>query len=515
MPTTELSRMTRAWLLGLLTMTFLGAPPARGQIAFSLANPEACYSKDLAVDHAGNILLPLYFGGTVDFDPGPGTVNRTAAGFIDNGLARYTPGGQLLWAISWGTAAMSAEIPHGIEVDAANNIYVSGYFTGVADFDPGPGVSTLTSNGDRDAYLVKFTPEGDFVWARGFGGSGTGTTAYDQGWGVDVDGTGKSAQVGFFNNTTNDIDTGAGTTVLTSAGDTDAFVILRDADGNLLWAFGFGSTGADTAMAVRFADNGDVVVAGGFQGTVDMDPGPGSSALTSAGSSDVFIARYSASGAFQSAFRFGGGASDAPIPGGLMMPTGGDILVCGNFQAVADFDPGAGVLTRTSNGLSDTFIARYSASGSPVWVNAFGGAGIDGAHRMALDSEGNVYATGYFTGSPDFDPGSGLRIIPAQSGGSDLFAASYASDGTFRWAHGFGDPAASESTETSLGTGVEIDSMGNVLVTGPFFGSVDFDPGPNNLMLTSGGEEDTVLLQLRADTGMLTTTTQISAWMVY
>ncbi|MCH8890811.1 MAG: hypothetical protein IH827_07025, partial [Myxococcales bacterium] len=95
-------------------------------------------------------------------------------------------------------------------VDAAGNVYTTGFFLGTADFDPGPGTFNLTSAGSVDVFVQKLDTAGNPVWAVGMGGTGT-----DQGLGVAVDGAGNVYTSGFFQGTA-DFDPGPGTFNLTS-----------------------------------------------------------------------------------------------------------------------------------------------------------------------------------------------------------------------------------------------------------------------------------------------------------
>jgi hypothetical protein len=131
--------------------------------------------------------------------------------------------------------------------------------------------------------------------------------------------------------------------------------------------------------------NGNVIVTGLFQGTVDFGGGP----LTSAGSYDIFVAKYSSSGAYLWAKRLG--ATNPDYGNGVTIDSNGDVIVTGAFYGTVDF--GAGPITSISYG---TFVAKYTASGGYVWADTFDGTGTQIANAVAVNGTSNVAVTGYF-----------------------------------------------------------------------------------------------------------------------
>ncbi|MFH1514383.1 MAG: hypothetical protein ABIG42_02875, partial [bacterium] len=125
--------------------------------------------KEVATDASGNIYVTGYFSDVVDFDPGPGTEEYTANGWSDVYLSKFDPNGNFVWARTWGGA--ESDEGYAADIDDSGNIYVTGYYRETVDFDPGPGTEEYTSNDRADVYLSKFDPNGNFVWARTWGGA--------------------------------------------------------------------------------------------------------------------------------------------------------------------------------------------------------------------------------------------------------------------------------------------------------------------------------------------------------
>jgi len=238
---------------------------------------------DLTVDASGNVYTVGRFSDTVDFDPGPGTYNLTSAGEYDVFVSKLTSAGNFVWAKRLGGA--SNETATGVAVDGSGNVYTVGFFDGTADFDPGPVPYNLTAAGANDAFVLKFTSVGNFVWGKRLGGA-LSDLAFD----VAVDGSGHVYTVGLFEGTA-DFDPAPGTYSLTSAGRSDVFVSKLTSAGNFAWAERMGGASEDAAGGQAVDGSGHVYTVGSFQGTVDFDPGTEMYNLTSAGDFDVFVVR--------------------------------------------------------------------------------------------------------------------------------------------------------------------------------------------------------------------------------
>ena len=157
----------------------------------------------------------------------------------------------------------------------------------------------------------------------------------------------------------------------------------------------------------------------------------------------------------------------------------GNIYHTGVFSGTADFDPGAGIANLTSNGMDDIYLARYDSAGHYLWAISIGGAQYDWASMALIDDTGNVYVTGLFGGTVDFDPGPGTDFFT--SGFADIFIAKYDSAGNYLWAKQMvGNGGAFPPLMAS-------DKAGNIFLAGMLFNNIDFDPGFGNASLFSTG----------------------------
>lgn len=426
-----------------------------------------------AVDNFGNLYIMGRFQGTVDFDPGAGTFSLTSAGNFDVFVKKLNANGNFLWAKSFGGSIWDES--YCMALDASGNVYITGFFGGTVDFDPGPGTANLTSTGDWDVFIQKLNASGNFLWAKSFGGS-----ADDRGKSIAVDASGNVVTTGWFQGTV-DFDPGAGAANLSSAGFSDIFVQKLDASGNFQWARSFGSGFYDNGEFIAIDASGNIYATGNFQATVDFDPGAGTANLSSAGSFDVFVQKLNASGNYIWAKRFGGNNYD--YVNSIEVDAPGNVFTTGFFQGTVDFNPGSGIANLTSVGVEDIFVQKLDASGNFQWARSFGSGQDDMGNSIAVDASGNVYTTGYFRGTVDFNPGTGTANL-SSAGGGDVFVQKLDPSGNFQWARSFG------GFSPDKGQSITTDAFGNVYTTGFFDGTVDFDPGAGTANLSSAGSGD-------------------------
>ena len=184
------------------------------------------------------------------------------------------------------------------------------------------------------------------------------------------------------------------------------------------------------------------------------------------------------------------GGENSAVGFSVAVDASGNVYTTGAFRETVDFDPGPGVFDMTAIGFgSNIFVTKLDSAGKLVWARQFGGGGSGGGRSVAVDAAGNVYTTGIFGGTADFDPGAGFFNLTA-SGQTAPFVTKLDSAGRFVWAKtmGGGDP--------SWGASVAVDVSGNVYLTGFFRSNRDFDPGPEVLLLASAGSEDIFVTKL-------------------
>jgi len=417
----------------------------------------------VAVDGSENAYLTGAFRETVDFDPEGGDPH-TSNGADDIFLSKFDSWGNFIWARTWGgsDSDWSWDCGNGVTVDASGNVYVTGGFHGTVDFDPGGGSDPHTSGDWRTVFLSKFDSSGNFKWARTWGGEAAGDVFGDSGKGVAVDGFGNVYVTGYFHGTV-DFDPG-GVDPHTSNGENDAFLSKFDSSGNFEWAQTWGGIYPDEGCGIAADGSGYVYVSGSFYDIVDLDPG-GGDPHTSNGSRDVFLSKFDSSGNFMWARTWGGYYLDS---GQAVAADGFDnVYVTGYFHGTVDFDPDGGD-PHASNSHSDAFLSKFDALGEFQWARTWGGSFYDRGNGVAADGFANIYVTGYFCNTVDFDPGGGDPH--ASNGIYDAFLSKLDSSGSFLWVRTWG------AMDWDRGLGVATDGSGNAYVAGYFQSTVDFAP---------------------------------------
>ena len=335
-------------------------------------------------------------------------------------------------------------ISNGVSSDAAGNAYATGTVS-----NPGLFEDLVIPCQVSDVFLAKYDGTGNLLWVTIGGGD-----LLDQANDVATDASGNSYVAGAIQ--TNSLHPTAqfGNFTLTGNGDYDWLLVKYDAAGNVAWAKNGGSTAGDIAYGVGLDATGNVYVAGHFSGTMTVE----GVTVTSSGLFDIFLAKYSATGALLWLKKAGGTGSD--IPHGLVVDGSGNVAIVGEFQSTATF----GARSVRAAGLGDAFIAKYDSAGNNLWVHSGGSttsfAG-DPARAIAVDGANNFYMTGDYTGTATFD---GLTVPNTGTSGTDIFIAKYNGDGVIQWLHHAGGPVSDK------GYSIGVDQSGNSWVTG-FAGS--------------------------------------------
>ncbi len=372
----------------------------------------------IALDPSGNIYSTGQFKNTADFDPGPGISSLTSAGYEDLFILKLDSLGNFIWVKQIGGVMSDGGMA--VTTDISGNFYITGYFSSTVDFDPGPSVTNLTPTGGSDIFISKFDAQGNFAWARHVG---DGITS--DGRAIVADVFGNVYTTGWFEGVP-DFDPGPGITTLTStAGSMDIFILKLDASGNFVWAKQMGGPLKDEGLSLFTDVLGNVYSTGIYGGTADFDPGPGFANLTSAAGSNtsslnIYISKLDVNGNFILAKQIGDILDD--VGTSITVDGSGNIYLSGCFSGTVDFDPGPGTFNLISLGDLDGFILKLDAAANFVWVKQIGGSGNDVASSSILDGFNNIYSTGFFDNTCSFmSTATTLNLI--SQGAEDIFVS--------------------------------------------------------------------------------------------
>ncbi len=253
--------------------------------------------------------------------------------------------------------------------------------------------------------------------------------------------------------------------------------------------FKVGSSGPDFARAVATDGSDNAYVAGYFTGTADFDPTSGAAGRTAIGSTDISVAKYSASGALAWVYSFGGTDTDTPYD--IKLGAGGAVFVAG---AVSRGAVCSGKVVPNAGG-HDILLMRLNSAGLCDWALGIGGTGEDEAHAILIEPSGDVVITGSFSGTVDFDPSDSTAVLVSR-GGRDAFVARYSADGTFRNVTQFG------GFEDDAGNAIARTAEGDLIIGGEFRGVATFGSPLAPLLLTSAGDADFFVARITSQFGL-------------
>ncbi len=270
---------------------------------------------------------------------------------------------------------------------------------------------------------------------------------------VTADSTGRISLAGNITGTT---DFGGGSMTNTGGLFGDLFVARFDTAGKYLWAKQFAGTKSQFGR-VSSDGNDNTVLAGTFSGSLQIGVG-----LTAAGTSDIFLAKLDLFGKTLWASRFGA-AGGGLAANAVTNDSGQRIIIAGTLSGAVNLGDGP----LTSAGGHDVLVAKFEDDGTHLWSKSFGGTGEQTANAVATDQQKDVIFTGTLSGSTNFGGGS----LDAQ-GVADVFVTKLDQLGNHVWSKRFGD------AEEQHGSGIAVDGSDNIIVVGPFQGTIDFGGAP-------------------------------------
>lgn len=342
------------------------------------------------------------------------------------------------WAQSIG--GLGLDVGRAVTTDESGNVFVVGNFTGgthIAD-------TFLTGYGSMEAFVAKFTSEGDLLWARVISGP-----LEDMARGVVADHLGNVYVVGHFTDTVVFSISPTETIAARSAGGQDAFVVKYDANGHLIWKLTGGGSGNDTATDIdRYKWSGKLYISGGFENRASF----GTATILSNGRSDAFLMKMDPDGNAHWV-RNGGGLEHDVAASVAVDQTNESVFITGDFYDQANF----GSAHLQSTGSSDMFLAKYTEDGTLQWVKTNGGTSVDVATSVGTDLNGKVFVSGYYQGTTFFENFSASALSY-----NDIFVSKFDADGNCEWL----SSAGSWGLDNCLGMAVEWD--GSTYLTGFF-----------------------------------------------
>lgn len=452
----------------------------------------------LAINTQGETYMASQLIGSIDVDPGPGiSVLSSGTGTSTSSicLSKFDQNGTWAWTKRMGNTISQ---PQAIALDPDGNVYISGWFKGSVDFDPGPGTTFHNSAGGNDMFVMKLNADGEHLWSCRFG-----TTNDEGGRDLAVDDSG-NAYVMVSAQGTIDVDPGPGVLPFTPAGQLTSIIKL-DAQGELVWARSVELNGASYSNWHIAADgSSNVLMTGQYSGaSVDVDPGPGTTYLPHdpARPNGVFIVKWDPQGELLWAQGIAGA-----IPGHLACDAEDNVLVTGNTINDVDLDPGPGVqMLAMGNASNTSWVLKLDAMGAYVWSKMWSTNAIVQTKDVAVDQNGNVIIGGIYNAAMDLAPGPVTVPAPQVNVGSCTFITALDPFGAYLWSGELGGGQHNAYLEH-----MAIAPDNSLRISGWFYGAMDMDPGPGSTTYTGPLTRQSTMLLSFAGPGAATGITTIT-----
>lgn len=400
-------------------------------------------------------------------------------------LKKYNNDGVVTWSKNIGALSNNnvANNYNKINLDSANNIFVTGTYSLYSDFDPSTNTNALTPSGN-DGFISKYDTNGNYLWAKNIGTTGT-----DQVMSSCLDPFGSLYIIGSYTGTSIDIDPSAGIFNLNST-DGKNFFSVFDTNGNFISANPCNAVN----NSIVIDSNYDINLSGSFSGYKDLDATANTDYFYSQ-TTNAFFSKYGNYGGYYLFSKQLGNKAALSTTNFIGVDTQHNIYRAGNISGTIDLDPSANTanINCVSNS-NDIFFAKYNANGNYVWGKTITGTQAKTITAMNIDPNGNMYVAGYFSGTVDFDPSANTAESTAtfstDTNFYNLFIAKYDNNGNFLWVKnmsGYIYPIKE----------IVFDANGNFYFQGIYwFDVVDIDPSPSNsIYLTPTGLRDTYFVK--------------------
>ena len=438
------------------------------------------FARDMVTDPEGNVYLTGIFHDIVDFDSSAGVSELTSTGDDDIFIAKYSATGALVWVrlvmIFEAGTGTGEERPAAITRDEAGNLYIVGE----------------SSLGMRGTIISKWTPDGNEVWTKYLTENNPLTDIFP----ADVAALGNTLKItGSFRGTM-DFDPSE-TNAVSLTGNTSAFILSLDLDGNFEWVKDIRSNSFASITAIEADTDGNIYVTGLFNGAIDLDPSEQNVIIQSDSFSNdsVFIAKYTDQGNF--------------VWGNTMITEGDDSLIFMSSMSIDSNDnivvmcPFLGTVSLAINGnevssLSSpintgTLIAKFTPQGNLSWAKVMAGTnqGLGFGTDVSIDACDAIYLSGEFRGNWDFDPSdSDFMMVSDSNDKSDIFLTSFSEAGNFNWAMQIGGQGNPDFVELNGHLPLVIDNDQNVVLAATFQGTLNLSPSGTPVNVTSVNMQD-------------------------
>jgi hypothetical protein len=433
-------------------------PECSEEWALGFGNDLTQSTRSVGIDAEGNVYALGDFEGAVSYGGEPLVATSTKGDIV---VSKHDKYGNPIWSFRAGDS--SNQYGEKLIVDQNGNLILLGRIYGMIDF----GGGLLDTNGAGDLVVVKLDSDGQHIWSRVFGEKDPQRSQR-----VTVDAQGDVFLTGTF---TTKIDFGGGT--FTTAGLRDAFVAKLDGDtGEHLFSLQIGGTGDEYGFGIDIDDEGNIVIGGRFQDTIELG-----APLTSEGGKDIYLAKLDPFGVVQWSRSFGGEGDDE-LHDLRLQENNGNIVLIGAMSETVNF----GGADLVSAGLRDIFVTTLDEQGNHIWSSRYGDEldqftnlfELNTWMTLALEPSGIIHIGGSLIGTVSFD-GPSMKSF---GDNPDAWHLRLGPDGSFLGGSRHG------GTSTEMVLDIVVAESGHVIMGGRTQGD-GLDFGASGVIPTYGGAD--------------------------
>lgn len=365
-----------------------------------------------------------------------------------------------------------------MSINTKSEIYAIGNFTGTINWDS-DGLDSTFSSKVANIFISKIDGHGNLIWIKVLGGDSIVNIQS-----IAVDQYDNSYTIGYFSGTV-DFDPSSGISNLTSRGKSDIFILKLDCNGNIKWVRQFGGSFDEQGYKIELDATRNIYITGWFEGTMNISNT--TLKVSPKNHNEILMTKLDSLGSMIWSKSLG-------IPTGdnrhsFILDKTGNIYFTGMFHGKVDFNPGKEKYYLKSKHYIAKYISKFDLNGNFKWAKSVEINTHNVAPVIAVDKEGNLFTSGHFEGTADFNTNDGhFRVKSSKN--RDMFILKVDSLGHFVWVKIIeGNFSTNESS-------MDIDTFGCIYSTGCFFGKINYEVNKKSMELNSFGNNDAFILKL-------------------
>lgn len=470
-------KLTLSFLFFLTYLASAGQGPVKYSLSYGGPSREQCFSS--ATDTEGNLYILGDYYEQCDFDPSAEDHTLTSAGSSDLFIQKLDSNGSLVWVIT--LSSINSDFGAKLNIDSENNLIVTASVIDSTKWISPNQTKWISGDMDTRVFILKANPEGIIEWYKTFGDPGSSMGISD----ATLDNDDNIIISGSFTSSV-DMDPNSDDfnidALLTSTSKSDAYMCKYNEDGEFLWLKSWGGELSDWLLKVRTDKDNNLLGILNFKGLVDLDPSFDKVLkVNSRGSSDLCLVKLNEDGDFQWAKTFG--TQTHENQGDLALDQNGNVFITGNFSGKFYVGQDSSNAMQ-STGYGSSFIIKFDSSGETGWIKSVATTGLSSGECITTDYYRNVFISGYFTDTVEFDSSS--KFIASDK---DLYLMKIDSNGNTSNVTVIGGP------DDEIGTLLQVDNDNQLYLVTSFTDSLLLQRNGSDTAFFSNGSKDISIIK--------------------